>query len=129
MKKNKNWWHDIRKQNVSGICCLRWNQGLIHSFLLLLFLHLILPVKVASVITRAASSFESIYNVKNTDLFLKHIVLAFENKIILFLSYIFLIAFIQNQKWYEKWQLCLCYTFPIFFIQKESMTNHIWLIM
>ena len=51
-------------------------------------------VKVAIIIeAKASSSTESIYNVKNTNLHIKHLALVFENKMILFLLFIFLIAF------------------------------------
>ena len=81
---------------------------------------------------RAASSSESIYNVKNTNLRLKRLAPVFESKIILFLSYvyIFLIAFIENQKSYKKSHLCLHYTFLISFntareSDKSYMINHV----
>ena len=54
-----------------------------HSFLFLLFLRLIFSVKVAIMIAaRVASSSKSLCNVKNASLYLKHLALVFENKII-----------------------------------------------
>ena len=48
-----------------------------------LFLRLLFSMKVAILVAaRATSSSESIYNVKNTNLYLKRLALVFENKII-----------------------------------------------
>ena len=70
-------------------------QYLTYSFRFLLILRLIFPEKVAIMIAaRAASSSESIYNVKYTRLYLKRLTLVFEKKIILFLSNIYIIGHI-----------------------------------